>query len=768
MLRKVTLFLSLCVFSNISRGQEQNALCSLTLKGQIVNSDTGEPVPGALVKVSGTEKNVISDTKGEYQLSDLCRGQLSLIITCIGFEQHVHKLSLNAARSLKISLHPENIELKEVEVKGHKKSVNTPNISESIDGTDLERTRGASLASSIQKIAGVSMLQTGGTIAKPVIHGLHSNRVLILNNGIRQEGQQWGAEHAPEIDPFVAQRITVIKGSEGIRYGGDAIAGVILVEPAPLGYHKPVNAELNIGAALNGRSGTSSARVDGSFNDLAWRLQGTLKRAGDLKTAAYFLDNTGVRELNFSGALGFSRKNFDTELYYSRFNTDLGILKDAHIGNINDLIARINHGRPFFDQGFSYTIDAPMQKISHDLLKWKGHVHLGNALHLNTVYAFQNNNRQEYDQRRVLSGTPTLFLKLQTHTLDLNIEHMSASGWRKIAGVSYINQVNNNVAGTGVTPLIPNYDSYTASVYGIVRRLRASWETEAGVRYDYKSLDALGYNRNKELYGGKRTFNNISASLGAVKHFSSHWHLRSNAGLAWRPPTVNELYSNGLHHGTASFEIGDSTLAGEKSLKWITSLQHQGGRLSFTWDVYVNAIHDFIYLQPAGRYFENIRGAFPIYEYRQTNARLLGTDVSGSYHISSLLDYSLKLSIIRGRDTKNDSWLPWMPADRLSNSVRFNLPHGKNLSESYLELSHQFTDRQRKYEPNSDFAAPPAGYHLFGISAGTRLLVNKQHLGINMTADNLFNKLYKDYLNRFRYFSHDPGRNITLRINWKF
>jgi iron complex outermembrane receptor protein len=197
-----------------------------------------------------------------------------------------------------------------------------------------------SLGESLQRITGVSVLQTGNNIYKPVIQGLHSSRVLILNNGIRQEGQQWGSEHAPEIDPYVANRLTVIKGASSVRYGGDAIGGVVLVEPRLLQYNPELNGELNLAAFSNNRQGVLSAMFEGGLDKSglnAWRLQGTVKRGGNAKTPAYWLQNSGVEEFNMSAAAGWKKKEKGLELFYSLFNTRLGIFTGSHIGNLTDL-----------------------------------------------------------------------------------------------------------------------------------------------------------------------------------------------------------------------------------------------------------------------------------------------------------------------------------------------------------------------------------------------------------------------------------------------
>ncbi len=93
---------------------------------------------------------------------------------------------------------------------------------------------GMSLGNHLAELQGVDQLSTGATVAKPVIQGQHSNRLIIVNNGIRQEGQQWGQDHAPSINPADDARLTVLKGASGVRYGANAIAGVVLVESNPI------------------------------------------------------------------------------------------------------------------------------------------------------------------------------------------------------------------------------------------------------------------------------------------------------------------------------------------------------------------------------------------------------------------------------------------------------------------------------------------------------------------------------------------------------
>ncbi|PRY49541.1 iron complex outermembrane receptor protein [Arcticibacter pallidicorallinus] len=766
--RVFTCITLLCYGLSSSGQTKGEATRAYTVNGLVSDTDTRQPISGAKVQV-GTSSAVTS-AEGKFTINSVSKDKALVIVQAPGYDSFQQQVRLRQSEKLNISLHRQDIKLNEVEITGHRSAVPTSNATSTISGAELDRTRGGNLAEAIKAISGVNMLQTGSTIAKPVIQGLHSNRILTLNNGIRQESQQWGSEHAPEIDPFIARQITVIKGAEAIRYGAEAIGGVVLVEPPALPHSSEIKAELNLTGASNGRLGAVSGMLSGGlprFPGFGWRIQGTARQAGNVKSANYYLENSGMKEINFSAAVGYNTEHLETEVYYSHFQTELGIFKGAHFGNLDDLQDRIAYGRPLFDGSFTYNLEAPLQKVSHDLLKLKSHFHLANGASVNAIYGFQSNNRQEYDLRRVLNATPSLNLKLQSHTLDLNIENMSESGLKTIFGLNGLMQVNNNVPGTGITPMIPNYDSYGGGAYGLAKLFRRNYELELGLRYDYRNLDALGYNREGTLYGDKHNFHNVSVSAGGVLHVNNHFHLRSNLGTAWRPPVGNELYSDGLHHGTGSYERGDASLKSERALKWINSVEFHSGKFSLNADAYLNYIYDYIYLSPGDSYFENIRGTFPIYNYGQTNARFMGIDMTTSYKILPFAKYELKGSLVRAKDIRNDLYLPWIPSDRVDNSILFNLPSFSKLSNNYIKLQHQYVAEQTRYDEGSDFTASPPAYHLLNLDAGFQVKAGKNKLSVNFSINNLTNKLYKEYMNRFRYYAHDTGRNFILRATYR-
>ncbi|RRN77676.1 TonB-dependent receptor, partial [Pseudoxanthomonas sp. SGD-10] len=436
--------------------------CRFVLSGNIKDGQTMSTLPGATISLIGSTQKSIADARGHFHFNNLCAKTYEIEVSYVGYEKRRVSIDLNKNLELDILLHNNGNELNTVNVIS-KKSVEPVATLEKLEQRDLELSKGESLGEILKRLPGVSSIQTGPTISKPVIHGMHSNRILILNSGVRIEGQQWGAEHAPEIDPLSVKELTVVKGASGVQYGADALGGIVLAEPAPLNYHLPFSGELHTIGASNGRMGNVSALISGAIKDdrLAWRIHGSAKKAGNSSTPDYFLNNTGYKELNGALTLGYKNRGFEAEVLFSTFNTTLGIFEDAHIGNQDDLFARIALGRPFTDGDFTYSINSPRQEVSHHLLKVKGKKFLTNNSSLSAVYSFQRNNRQEFDIRRGdRSDVPSIDLSLNAQHLEMIYEQNKPRNIINKYGLSTSIIVNNNIPGTFVTPLIPNYDSF--------------------------------------------------------------------------------------------------------------------------------------------------------------------------------------------------------------------------------------------------------------------------------------------------------------------
>lgn len=743
------------------------------IKGIILDSDK-QPIFNANIVVLGTDISTLSDSHGFFKIQgDEGHQHLILRISALGystFEQPVH-VQPDSLLTITLSNYTEKIE--EVSIYAHQDEQKTA-IKARLNDEQIEETKGKLMAEVFSKLSGVSILNTGQSVAKPIIHGLHSNRILLMNHGVRQEGQQWGMEHAPELDPFTADEFEVIKGAQAVRYGADALAGVLIAKSANLDPSK-FQGRIDLIGQSNGQGGTGNIELKSGIKaipQLAWKLQASGKRLGNNKTANYILGNTGSKELNFSGTLQYRGDNNFLEAYYSRFATELGVFYGAHIGSIDDIYARIENGEPFETYDFSYKINAPKQNVTHQLTKLKYQHTLNNGLQLEAQYSWQQNHRKEFDMRRaVADDVPMSDMLLTSQQLDIILKSKLHT-----LGLNVGNQVNNNISGTGTTPIIPNFDNYSLGVFGIHEFDFNKLILEAGWRYDYRYFDAAGYryrytNANQSvpeqyLLEDTRHFHNISGSLGLVYPIQSSWKLKSSLGLAWRAPTANELYSDGVHHAAAIYEIGNLNLKAEQGLKWVNSIQHVSKDWNLAVDVYGQLINNYIYAAPnPDSVRQTIRGTFPIFSYKQSNAVFYGADLKFDWTIIPALKYNLQASLVRAKNTSTKTYLPYIPSDRLQHEIQwFFIPSNKG----YLKFSHEFVAKQDRYEEGTDYTAPPASYHLFHAYITQPIQLGQQKLNISLAVENLFNTSYKDYMDRFRYYSHRPGRNFLLSVNFNF
>lgn len=743
--------------------------CHFSFSGRIIDLDDGKELEGTFVILKASNQTQITNEHGSFKFTNLCEGQYQFIIQHVGCRDTIVSIHITKDTKLNIKLPHSAVELSQIDIMDKQPDmIKTQTVNE-IKSKELDGTRGQSLGESLKLISGVTTLNTGSTISKPMIHGMQGYRVLILNNGIRQEGQQWGNEHAPEIDPFIAQKLSVIKGANAVRYGSDAMAGVILVEPNDLPDTAAVTGEVNLVGMSNGQTGVASGILEGYFDKIKgfnWRIQGTYKKGGTTKTPTYYLKNTGVEELNFSYALGYHRKNWGIEGYYSQFNTKIGIFSGAHIGNLTDLKNAFNANKPQDSLAtFTYDIDRPYQDISHELAKVKFHLHLAPRWIANIQYAYQYNIRKEYDKHKPLNNAlaaldkPELDYRITSQTVDLLIEHLNIKSFRGQFGGSYMNQKNVYLGRF----FVPNFINNTWGIFASERYVKQHIEFEAGVRYDQKHLQSFYYIGNN-LVKPDLNFNNISWNIGSIIKPKNNLNFFINIGSAWRAPAPNELYSNGVHHGVGSIERGEANLKTEQVYNLTLTGLYQYKKTMIEITGYHNQFSNFIYMDPASQPELTIKGAYPVFNYKQANARISGMDAKIQTQLFNHLEITSKAMLLRAWNFSINDYLVYMPSDRYSLDIKGYTKISKNINDVYLQAGYQFITKQWRVPQNTDFAPPPKEYGLLSAEIGGALAFGKQKLQISVTANNLLNVEYRDYLDRFRYFANSQGQNFTLRI----
>jgi iron complex outermembrane recepter protein len=766
---QIRLVLLLMLMSNFVRAQND---CVFTIRGKVFDAVTNTTLPYATIYVQETKTGTEANEAGSYVLKSLCQGYYTLVCSFVGYQTSITNKSVSGDTSFIFYLQPEVTTIREVTVEG-KKEDDKSLVSQTrveIKGEDLIKVRGVSLGEALTSVTGVYTLQSGPSIFKPVIHGLHSNRILIFNNGVRQEGQQWGSEHAPEIDPFIATKLSVIKGASSIRYGSDAIGGVILVEASPMPDSPGLSGELNFVAASNNRMGVTSGILQGSFDrkltGLSWRVQGTYRRAGNSRTPDYYLENSGFQEINFSSALAYKKKNYGGEVYFSQFNTQLGIFTGTHAETITDVETAIKRPEPITPSYFSYTIGRPYQKIKHDLFKASGFLIFNGDSRLDIVFARQQNDRSEYDYVPLTGRlNPELYLKLVTHTLDAIYKHKAIGNYSGTLGFNGITQGNVRQ----FEMLIPNFRNYGGGLFYIGKWIRDRLTLEGGARYDYRWLRAYTLDNNTaQVVTPTWRFHNITGTLGSQYYLTPDLSWNINIGTAWRAPTVNELLSQGVHQSAVAYEIGNSELRSEKAYNLSSSLHYHTDRWHAELGLYNNIIDGYIFLKPDLQYIHTVRGSFPTFTYTQVNARFRGIDLSGTYTLTDSLSWTAKVSMLFAWNNTIHDYLQLIPANRYENSIRYGVGNLGSLKHIYFGVAGIYVARQTRIPDNSDYLVPPPGYFMMNANLGFSISVGHQSMSVSLAANNLLNTAYRDYMDRFRYFNDEPGRNFTIRIRVPF
>jgi iron complex outermembrane receptor protein len=760
----------------------QNA-CHYSLSGAVVDGETKEPLEGAEIFIKQLQKGTITTPTGHFHFSALCAGTYEVHCSYWGYKPIVTEIILHQNTHKSFILHSDTCELESVIITIPKEEIKTANPVLELKGKELDRTKGLSLGEALKTLPGVNALQTGPSIFKPVIQGMYGNRVLIMNNGVRQEGQQWGSEHAPEIDPFIAGKITIVKGATGVRYGSDAIGGVVLIDPKELRSTPGLGGEFNLVGFSNNREGVASGIIDYApkgIKGLTGRLQGTMKQAGNSKTPDYYLKNTAFEERNYSWALGYKREKAEVDLFYSRFNSKIGIFSASHIGNLTDLKKAIASDVPLENSGFSYAIDRPYQDVKHELFRIRSMIKIKDLGKAELILARQYNFRSEYDKHHpyneALQNLPQAAFHITTHTGALTFSHYSYKGFSGDIGSIAIVQ-RNTFDGTS-NPFIPNFKSFAMGFFVIERYKFKKMEWEGGIRYDFKNMGIYKY-ENDTIIHPTYSFGNFSGTAGIIYSYNEHYRFRSNIGTSFRPPAVNELFSDGLHHGAASIELGDRNLKSEISYNLNLSLQYKFTKLYGEITGYYNDVKNYIYLAPVVVYDSiqhtyspdyqlTIRGAFPVFKYQQINASFAGLDATLNDSINKHFIVSAKGSLLRAYNKTYHEYLILTPPAMLQVGLRYNCYFMKSLSNTYVSVNGQYVFRKSKVPVYRDITPPPAGYFLLNMEAGGTVRMGTLPVDITFTINNTLNSRYRNYLDRFRYFADAVGRNFIVRIKIPF
>ncbi len=772
-----------------------NFITSGQIKGIVVD-DHNHPLPSATLILLPDSIPSITNNKGRFSFSNLSLGLYEIRTSYLGYKDVITQIDIKDGRSkeVRIVMIPDDeiIETLIITEEHAKQEVTlqTDHIHEDF----LQKNLGGTFAKSIEKLPGISAINVGVGIAKPVIRGLSSNRIIVNHQGIKQESQQWGSDHGLEIDQFDVERVEIIKGPGSLQYGSDGLGGVINIMPdkvlpkntfrgSVLGVYKTNNEHVGGSANLgiNLENFFLTARYSQQdFADYQVPTDIFTYNGFELPLINNRLKNTAGNESNISISAGASKKWGITRLLFSHYALDAGLFSGA-VG--------IPRSYALTDDGNKRDIDVPQQKVDHYRASLNQTFFFGNN-HLAIDIGFQRNLRREFSEPEFHSiplsqledpnEKLAIELLLETFSIAAHYEFYLQSDLKNIIGFNTQWQDNKR---DGFEYLLPDFRTFRGGIYSISEKeLNEKWLISGGLRLDLGQNVTDFYRQfiwdsNENIIDSLISiptddlFFNWSASLGTnLSLQEGRWILKANFGKSFRVPYPAETVSNGIHHGTFRHEVGTPNLESEHGYQldlgayW--NFEKFEGNLSF----YFNYFDNFIYLGPTfPARFSQLPEAGQIFQYRQDDAIYTGFELQWDWELLPYLHLDQAIDFVQSYNPKTKLALPFTPQPSIKTEVNLSPFDYKWMEELYIGLEHQYhfaatgslrVDRSEQSTP---------AYQLWNLGIGFDLHIGNQEMNIKCQAQNLFNRRYLAHLSRYRIIDiPEQGRNIVITVKIPF
>ena len=794
---RFTFLFLLFVSINITFVNSQSAL-----KGKII-AKSGEPLTGAIVFFPELGTGTVSDINGMYSINKLPKKNLEIEVSYINYKKIAETIDLSEIQQKDFELEESVTEITEVLVHGHAnplKMLQTPTPVSIVTQTDLLQKSSTNIIDALASQPGVSQITTGSGISKPVIRGLGYNRVVVVNDEVRQEGQQWGDEHGIEIDEAAVYSAEILKGPASLLYGSDAMAGVISFFSAPVLSENKM--KLNLMADYQTNNGLIAYSVDfaGHKKDFIWDLRYSSKQAHAYQNRYDgYVFNSGFSESAFSGLIGLNKSWGYSHLNVSAYQLTPGMVegnRDSLSGNFTKPVALSNNSAsetPATQSDFlSYGRPFPYQVVNHYKAVWNNNILIGQGT-LKTTLGYQQNRRQEFAD--ILKPNEYgLYIQLRTLNYDIHYLLPQNNGF----GISFgVNGMYQNSLNLGTEYLVPEYTLFDIGGFIIAKKHLGSFNISGGLRIDNRSetADALYLKpsgvkttasdptANQRFSGFSTDFPGFSGSVGASYQINEFWDTKLNFSKGFRAPSINELSSNGVHEGTIRYEIGNSKLKPESSLQIDYELGFESEHVSSKLNLFINSIDNYIFSRklPAKAGTDSIIDNFPAFKFTSGNARIMGGEFSIDIHPHPLdwLHFENSFSYVNSQlinQPDSTRYLPLTPAPKWKSALRVDVHNSfKNFKNLYflLEIEHYFRQDNIYAAYHTETATP--AYTLLNSSIGTDVVVKKHTLfSIYLNGSNLTDEAYQSHLSRLKYAPtnyltgrtgvFNMGRNVSLKV----
>lgn len=790
----LTLFIAFIIIPFRSFSQNNRTIRS-TITGHITNSKTGEPLQGASIHFPDLKMGGTTNAAGIYTLQNVPKGKYLMEISFLGFTSVLETVETTGNVQKDFALTPSFVEAEAVIVTGVSAATSvrrTPIPVSIVKKEELLRGSSTNLIDALAKQPGISQISTGPGISKPVIRGLGYNRVVVVNDGIRQEGQQWGDEHGIEIDEYNVSKAEILKGPASLMYGSDAIAGVInFISVVPVS-EGTVKGNLFGTYQTNNRQQGYHADLGGNHDGFIWGLYGSYKAAADYKNKydGYVL-NSKYNEKDFGANIGLNKAWGYSHLLVTNFDQHPGLVEGTR-DSATGLFLKLVNNNGIEDETLATDADfkstnpeIPRQRIQHFKLTTDNSFNLGKN-RLTLAAGYQRNQRQEFGNV-VEPDEKGLYFDLKTINYNLQYHFHEKTSWKTSIGINGMRQTNQN---NGVEFLIPAYSLFDIGGFIYTQKRWDKLTLSGGARFDTRHIDSKSLTDNGEtkFAAFSKNFSNTSASAGLSYEASKTVTLKLNVAKGFRAPSIPELASNGAHEGTVRYEYGEQNLKSESSLQIDGGLELTTEHVTLSANVFYNWVSNFIYYRKliaaaGGDSILTKDGTdFLAFRFNQSYARLYGVEANLDIHPHPLdwLHIENTFSYVRGvlsQVQDGSSNLPFIPAAHFINEIKAEfLKKGKTFRHVYAKLELDNTFAQNNAFTGFNTETPTPSYSLLNAGFGGDIVNKGKHLfSLFFTANNLTDVAYQSHLSRLKYADvnnvtgrqgvFNMGRNFSVKVN---
>lgn len=779
-----------------------NLFAQYQIKGNIQDLDTHQPLAGVSVYIPDLKTGMITDNKGNFVFHNLKKGTYLLSTSFSGYKSISQSVELTSDTSIHLFMSITATELNEVVVTGVTRATEikrNPVIVSTIDAKTFRQNSSTNLIDALKGVPGVDQVTTGPNISKPIIRGLGYNRIITLNNGIKQEGQQWGDEHGIEIDEYSVDRAEIIKGPGSLLYGSDGIAGVLnFLPPKPLPNGTVKTQFLSEYQSNNHLFGYSLANA-GNKDGLIWSGRFSNKYAGNYSNRydgkVY---NSGFKEYDGNLTLGLNKNWGHSYLTFNSYNAQLGIVEGERDA-MGNFIFEDEHGNVVSATGADlkgYKIGVPYQWVNHFSISSSNLFQLNKGT-INADIGFQNNRRREFEEAEH-PNTPGLSMALNTLNYNVRYNLEKSNGWESSFGVSGMYQSNKN---KGSEFLIPEYNLFDIGAFVYTQKTYKNFSIAGGIRFDNRHVNTSelyldgndqpieipDVNSTLKFSHFVKNFYGLSGSMGISYQTSKNSTIKFNFSNGFRAPNIAELASNGKHEGTFRYEIGNPDLKPEFSHQLDLAYTINSKHITLEISPFVNFITNYSFLQKmkdanGDDIIPDPNDPVPAFQYTSGNATLYGGEIYLDFHPHPLdwLHIENSFSFVQGvqkNQPDSSKYLPFIPAPHYRGGIKIEFEKlTSSLSNLYFKfgIDHYFAQNNIHSAYQTETATP--GYTLLSAGAGISLNAfnKKDFLSLFVSGENLTDLGYQNHLSRLKYAAENPatgrtgvynmGRNISLKL----